>query len=49
MSSIRANVDANSAVMTSAMMSAGDPAARAACERVVQSSPKLLSVRGGSD
>ena len=49
MSSIRANVDANSAVMTSAMMSAGDPTARAACERVVQSSPKLLSVRGGSD
>ena len=46
---VRVYMDADVAVMTSAMMSAGYPATRAAREHVVQSSPKLLSVRGGSD
>ena len=41
MTSIRADVDVDVAVMTSA----GYPAAR---ERVVQSSPKLLSARDGA-
>ena len=44
MISVRADVDADVAVMTLA----GDPTARAARERVVQSSPKLLSMRDGA-
>ena len=44
MISVRADVDADVAVMTSA----GDPTVRAARERVVQSSPKLLSTRDGA-
>ena len=45
MTSARANVDDDVAEMTSAMMLVGDPAMR---ERVVQSSPKLLSTREGA-
>ena len=49
MTSARADVDDDVAEMTSAMTSADDPAAREAHERVVQSSPKLLSARGTPD
>ena len=48
MTSARADVDDDVAEMTSAMTSTGDPAARGACERVVQSSSKLLSAREGT-
>ena len=44
MTSARADVDDDVAEMTSA----DDPAAREARERVVQSSPKLLSAREGA-
>ena len=45
MTSVMVDVDADVAVMTLAMTLAGDLAARAACEHVVQSSPKLLLAR----
>ena len=44
MTSVKADVDADVAVM----MLASDPAVRVARERVVQSSPKLLSARNGA-
>ena len=44
MTSVRVDV----AVITSAMMSASDPVARGARERVVQSSSKLLLAREGT-
>ena len=47
MTSVMADVDADVAVMTLAMMSTSDLAAHAACEHVVQSSPKLLLARDG--
>ena len=48
MTSTRADVDAGMAMMTLAMMSISDPAARGVRERVVQSSPKLRSTREGA-
>ena len=44
----RANVDASVVVMTSAMTSISDPAARGVRGRMVQSSPKLQSARKGA-
>ena len=49
MTSVRADVDADMAVMKSAMTLEGDPMAHGAHERMVQSSPKLLSAHEGSD
>ena len=48
MTSVGADVDANMAVMKSAMTLAGDPMAYGARERMVQSSPKLLLMREGA-
>ena len=45
MTSVMVDVDADVVVMTLV----GDPVARGASEHMAQSSPKLLSVRGGSD
>ena len=48
MTSVMADVDADVTVMTLAMMSTSDLAVHAACEHVVQSSPKLLLARDGT-
>ena len=45
MTSVRVDMDADVAVITSAMTSVGDPVVR---ERVVQSSSKLLLAREGT-
>ena len=45
---IRADVDADVAMMTLAMTSVGDLVARGVCERMVQSSSKILLAREGA-